>query len=78
MAEIMHIVLPYDLHESTLISELEPRPHRPVKESLEWLATHGGEVDGELERIFTSVAALLSKGVDLQIALETALVWERG
>ena len=77
MAEIMHIVLPYDLTEERILQDLEPAPHRPILDSLEWLARESKD-EGELKRIFTSLAAMIEKGVDLKIALETAIVWERG
>jgi len=77
MAEIMHIVLPYDLEELTLVNNIEPPPYPSVEESLEWLALEG-TMKGERERIITSTAVLLEKGVDLNIALQTAIVWERG
>ena len=77
MAEIMHVVMPYDLEEATLISSMERPPHRSVEESLEWLALEG-TMPGERERIITSTALLLEKGADLNAALETAIVWERG
>jgi hypothetical protein len=72
---VVHIILPYNQTVDDL--ELEPAPHRPVEESLEWLALEGN-MPGERERIITATAVLLEKGVDLYKALDTAIIWERG
>jgi len=73
--EIMHIVLPYDLTEDRILKDLE-LTSLPVSQSLEWLYNEASEE--ELPRILKSVVVMLEKGVDLDKALTTAIVWERG
>lgn len=76
--QVTHVPLPYDLTEERLLAELET-PFHSIEECLDFI--RDGDVTstpGEKERMLVTTGILLSKGVDLQIALCTALVWERG
>jgi hypothetical protein len=74
------LTLPYNLTPEEIVPE-EEGGHLAIEQSLDFLCNEADSepyLHGERETIIIATAALLQTGVPLDVALSTAIIWERG